>query len=222
MLIPGVSGGTVAVYLGIYNKIISSVAEIRENIKKNIFFLLLLLIGAALSVIMLSKPFDYIIERYGFLIRSIVGILFFVLTLIKIFYKNIFDLKRILLVSSGVLFPALLSSIPGNAIHINANNSFLIFIISVFLSIALILPGISYSYCLLLFGLYQKVLKAIYCFDIIFILNISIGTFIGILLFTKIINLIMIDHSDEFECCINGFVLFSSIQILPINYILSL
>ena len=63
MLIPGVSGGTVAVYLGIYNKIISSVAEIRENIKKNIFFLLLLLIGAALSVIMLSKPFDYIIER---------------------------------------------------------------------------------------------------------------------------------------------------------------
>ena len=57
MLIPGVSGGTVAVYLGIYNKIISSVAEIRENIKKKYIFFVIVIDWSGIKCYNVVKTF---------------------------------------------------------------------------------------------------------------------------------------------------------------------
>ena len=101
--------------------------------------------------------------------------------------------------------------------NINSPGVFSVFLLCLPLSLALILPGISFSYSLLILGLYDSFLKAISTFDIQFIVILGSGILIGILLFTKMINYINKYYPIAFNSCIWGFVLFSSIQILPIE-----
>ena len=58
MLLPGVSGGTTAIILGIYDKIVSAVSSFRKNIKKNLIFLGTLAVGGGLGVLLLARPLE--------------------------------------------------------------------------------------------------------------------------------------------------------------------
>ena len=63
-IIPGVSGGTLAIILGIYEQFISSISHFFKNIKENIKFLLLLAIGIVLAIVSMSNVIDYSYKHY--------------------------------------------------------------------------------------------------------------------------------------------------------------
>lgn len=220
MLVPGVSGGSIAVYLGIYDKMIDSVANLKKNFKKNLLFLLILLIGASISVIIFSGIFGIFFKNYEPQIRTVIACTFIFISISDLFRnRDTRTPKGAFSFLIGLVFPALLLLLPTNSV--DPSNDLVIFLLSLPLSLALILPGISFSFCLLLLGIYQKVLDAINDFDIFFIFYFGFGVLLGIVLFTKIIDRIMKKHPNSFKCCISGFVLFSAIQILPINYLFS-
>jgi putative membrane protein len=81
------------------------------------------------------------------------------------------------------------------------------------LAIALILPGISVSYVLLIFSMYSELLMAIQQFDIVYLLEIGIALIVGILLVAKILNYFLINKKSVVENIIVGFI-FSSIWII--------
>ena len=219
MLIPGVSGGTVAIYLGVYNNIIDCVANFKKNIKNNLFFLFKLLIGAALSVIILSKPTSLFVNKNKEQICIIVGLIFVYLSIDKIINnRHLFRTKDIIFTTIGFVFPVSIFIIPKNLLIITS--LWQVFLVSYILSLCLILPGISFSYCLFVFGIYQKVIQSIIDFDITFIAVFLFGLLLGVISFTKLIDSFVKNNTDNFNCCINGFVLFSSIEIIPINYII--
>ena len=63
-IIPGVSGGTIAITLGVYEKLIGCISHIFKNLKENIKFLLPIIIGAGISILLLSKVISYSLENY--------------------------------------------------------------------------------------------------------------------------------------------------------------
>ena len=65
-IIPGVSGGTIAVVLGIFDEMISAVNTIFKNFKKNMTFLIPLFAGAGAGIILFSKLLKYCLEKYVF------------------------------------------------------------------------------------------------------------------------------------------------------------
>lgn len=222
MLIPGVSGGTIAIYLGIYDHIIDCIANFKINIKNNVIFLCKLLIGATLSVIILSGIINRILIFCENQICIIIGVVFIYISIIKIIKIKLFSKpKYIALTTLGLISPAIILFIP--QYFFNITTLWQLFIAAFILSIALILPGISISYCLFIFGLYQRVLDSITHFDIIFLSVFIIGLFCGILVFTKLINYMIKknNYSDGFNCYINGFVLFSSLEIIPFKYLIN-
>ena len=68
-IIPGVSGGTMMVILNMFDKIIEAVSSFRKNVKKNILYLLPILIGAAIGIIAFSKGITFMLDNYPVIIN---------------------------------------------------------------------------------------------------------------------------------------------------------
>ena len=78
MLVPGVSGGTMAMLLGIYDRLIYAVSSFRKDIKGNIFFLWMFLLGGLAGMFLFSRPILYLIENFPkpslfFFLGAVVG-----------------------------------------------------------------------------------------------------------------------------------------------------
>jgi putative membrane protein len=91
-----------------------------------------------------------------------------------------------------------------------------LFVVGVFLAAALILPGISVSYVLLIFKMYDTLLFAIKTFDLLYLLKMMIALLIGMLLVIKGLNYLIIKKNDILESVIVGFVFASVWVVLPI------
>ena len=90
-----------------------------------------------------------------------------------------------------------------------------LFIAGFIAAIALVLPGISVSYLLLLLGLYDKTMNAISNIDFFFLIPMALGVFIGILAVTKILEKAMSEYPQPTYLIIIGFVLGSMATAFP-------
>lgn len=219
MLVPGVSGGSMAMILGVYDKLISAVSSFMKDIRKNFLFLLLFLIGGLSGMVLFAKPLLGIIERYPlpmmyFFIGAVAGG-------VPLMYKKA-ELKRvsakaIIGLLSGVLMVLLLNLIPSNTFGGNSNSiGITISLIAGFIAaIALVLPGISVSYMLLLMGIYDKVIDAIGSLKFGILLPLGIGLLVGIIATTKILETAMTRFPQVTYMVILGFVIGSVMLIFP-------
>ena len=66
MLIPGVSGGTTAIIIGIYDRLIKAVSDILKDLKKNISFLVQVAVGGIIGILLFSKAVLFLTEQYNF------------------------------------------------------------------------------------------------------------------------------------------------------------
>ena len=99
----------------------------------------------------------------------------------------------------------------------NIQNKYLnLFVVGVFLALALILPGISVSYVLLIFKMYDTFLFAIKTFDLLYLLEMMIALLIGTLVVIKGLNYLIIKKNDILESVIVGFVFASVWVVLPV------
>lgn len=221
MLVPGVSGGSMAMIIGIYSDLISSVSSFFKDAKKNIIFLFLFVIGAGFGMVIFSRPLLALIETYTvpmmyFFIGAVIGGIPMIYNSAggeNITYKDIF------LGAVGLIAVMSLSFLPQNIFageNVSSDINMIWEILAgIIAAIALVLPGVSVSYMLLLMGMYDKTVYAISELDIIFLLPMGMGLLLGIVLTTKLLEYVLKNYKRVAYMTILGFIFGSIIQVFP-------
>lgn len=220
MLIPGVSGGTVALICGIYYKLIAAVDTFFEKPKENFKFLLSVAMGGIIGILVFSKLILLTYNTYKTpMVYLFMGaVLGSIPLLIKSAGVKKIDLKTITYPLLGIAIVLLLECLPKDLFIINADGLaeyIVIFLIGIVLATALVLPGISFSYMLLILGLYEQTLGAIETVNIVFLFAMGTGVLLGIFLTAKIIRIILRKYPKQTYLVIIGFVIASIKDVFP-------
>ena len=220
MLIPGVSGGTVALICGIYYKLIVAVDTFFEKPRENIKFLASVAIGGVIGILAFSKLILFVYNTY----KTPMVYLFMgsVLGSIPLLCKSAgikrLNLKAIIYPMLGLLVVLLLECIPKDTFVINADGLaeyLVIFLVGIVLATALVLPGISFSYMLLILGLYEQTLRAVETVNIAYLFSMGLGVLVGVFLTAKVIRIILRKYPKQTYLVIIGFVIASLKDVFP-------
>ena len=231
-LVPGISGGTIAFITGIYEDLIEAINNINLNIfngdiasnfkKKKIDFLLILICGILFSIISFSKFLAYLLVNFNNELRSF--FLGLVLYSIIILYRSI-DKRRLLNISNLILliFSIIISFMIFNSPSFDpAITNWYIFLCGIICSLAMILPGISGAYILIILGTYEFLIKKISDFSaeldsITTIVIFGFGFLIGIIIFSRIIKYLLKSFKKQTFVTLIGLIIGSLPKILPIE-----
>lgn len=219
MSVPGVSGGTMAILLGIYDKLISAISNFLKDIKGNILFLMKFCIGSAVGIGSLAFVIKWLLENFPlpvsfFFLGAVIGGIPALFKKTKEtplkFTSGIYFLIGLILVIS-------IGFIPVGNFDISSGSGFtyllMLLIAGITIALALVLPGISTSHMLLVLGMYDTLIAAITEFDIVYIGILGISTLVGIFLITKPIEWTLNKFPHQTYCMIIGFVLGSTTEI---------
>ena len=225
--IPGISGGTIALLLGIYEELIGSISNFNINLFRNLKkkgikycwnkingnFLLSLISGVLLSLVSFVKIFSILIEKYPLFIWSF--FLGLILATLFVINRNIkkWDIANFILIFIFAFLTILLSIInPSISENINL---FYILICGIIASSAMILPGISGSLILVILGVYTLIINALNNLEYNIILVFLIGCLIGIINFSKIIKWLFHNYRDYTFSIMLGLVIGSIYTVWP-------
>ncbi|HHC79639.1 MAG TPA: DUF368 domain-containing protein, partial [Flavobacteriia bacterium] len=199
-VVPGVSGGTIAFISGIYEELLESINAINFNTLKvlkqkgvkamwksiNGNFLLSLLLGIGISIISLAKLIKWLLENKPILVWSF----FFGLVVASVIYvaKQIkeWNIASIVLLIIGAGIAYYISILPPMANGISS--TWFLFFAGSLAICAMILPGISGSFILLLLGVYKPVLDAIHDKDFKTLIVLISGAVVGLLTFSRLLK----------------------------------
>ena len=230
-VVPGVSGGTIAFISGIYEELIDSISKVNLSTIKlwkqegfsalwkavNGNFLLSLLIGIGLSIITLAKLIKHLLETQPVLIWSF----FFGLVLASIIYvaKQIarWNIGTIILMITGALLAYFITTLTPQVT--NASYPY-IFLSGALAICAMILPGISGSFILLLLGMYKPVLDAIHDRNIGLLVTLMAGAIVGLLSFSRLLKWLFDHYENMTLAVLTGFIIGSLNKIWPWKQVL--
>ena len=227
-VVPGVSGGTIAFISGIYEELIDTLNNINFSLLKHLkqegikstwekangSFLIALLSGVFVSVISLARGVEWLLEHQPILLWSF----FFGLVLASIIYvgKQIkttpSDIKIFLAMTIGAVVAYLITTL--NPAETSDTNLFLFFAGALAIC-AMILPGISGAFILVIIGAYSPVLEALNNRDIKTIFIIGAGAVIGLLSFSKLLKWLFEKYHRLTLAVITGFMIGSLNKIWP-------
>lgn len=215
-IIPGVSGGTMAVVLNVYDRLIGAISNIKKSFRKNGMFLAALVIGAALAILLFSRVIAYFLDNFYmitnfFFIGIIVGS-------IPMVYKRATEerFKPMHMLACAATLAIMLFTVyfipvsgeTGAIITTISLASFVkLFFVSIISAICMIIPGISGSFVMLLFGTYETVTTAISDFNIIILIPVGAGALFGILMGSKVIEFVLKKFPQATYFAILGFML---------------
>jgi putative membrane protein len=225
-VVPGVSGGTIAFITGIYEELINSIKSINASSLRLIIkgkfipfwhaingtFLLSLVSGIFISILSLARIFKYLLETYPVLVWSF----FFGL----IVASAIYVMRYIGRWHPGIFFSAMAGTVIAWVITIltpaEANTTWWFIFISGSIAIcAMILPGISGSFILVLLGMYRFILEAVSSLNLPVIFIFLSGAFIGIVLFSNVLSWFLRKYHDYTVGILAGFMVGSLNKVWP-------
>lgn len=220
-LVPGVSGGTMAIILGIYDDIIHSIGSYFDDWKKHTSFLFQVGIGGLIGLLLLSNILEAAITNYPYVMSFLfIGVICGgVPVLFNKARKGKKDKWDFLVLIIGFAIVLLMSAEPAAtttyATSGNITSIIFLFIAGIIMAIALILPGISGSFMLLTLGLYDVTLNAINTRNLVFLVPLGLGVVVGTLATTKVIEGLLQKHTTKTYMLILGFVVGSLIPVFP-------
>jgi len=223
-LVPGVSGGTIAVILGIYDRLIAAVNGVfSREWKKHIGFFIPLIIGIGLAILVLSQSIHWLLNNYQtptlyFFLGLIIGVIPFLFR--QAGYKENFQAKHYgYMVVSGVLVASLAIFNQGDpeawGSSLSTVQMVLLFLSGWLASMAMILPGISGSLLLLLVGVYPTVIQAVKELQIGRVMVFGLGVVVGLVITSKVIQWIFTHYPSQTYATIIGLVFGSVIVLYP-------
>ncbi|HAY6381463.1 TPA: DUF368 domain-containing protein [Staphylococcus aureus] len=230
-LVPGVSGGTIALLLGIYNQFIASISGIfSRRFWPSFTFLIPIIIGILLAMGSLSNLFNYLLSQHHiptmfFFGGLIIGIVPYLLKISN--YKTSFTTKHYMMVIAGIAILIVITLMNNGDKHagetLTLSTSLIIkyFIAGMCASSAMLLPGISGSFMLLVFGFYGTVMLAIS--EVVklnfaglpILLAVGFGVLAGFIISSKIIQYFLTHHKLMTFALIIGFVVGSLFAVFP-------
>ena len=225
-VVPGVSGGTIAFIVGIYDELINSIKSINAHSIKLLFtgkiaafwkaingnFLCSLLLGIGISVFSLAKLITYLLVHEPVLVWSF----FFGLVLASTWFvsKDIkeWNWKTI----TGVILGALIAYYITVATPAETpTNLFFIFLCGAIAICAMILPGISGSFILVLLGKYFYIMEAVETLDLVVLGVFAVGCFLGITSFSHVLSYALRRFRNVTLAVLSGFMLGSLNKVWP-------
>lgn len=221
MIIPGVSGGSMAMILGIYDKLITSVSSFMKHKQESFQFLLLAMAGGVLGIFLFSKPLLYLMENHPYpTLYCFMGAVIGGIPLIfgKAQVKK-FSISGLFYVVAGAIIVLAISFLPLDTARESAQSGlqsvFVLILAGFIAAVALILPGISGSYLLLILGLYNVTMKALSEVYMPYLIPLAIGILLGVILTTKVLEKAMTLFPQPTYLMILGFVLGSLAEVCP-------
>ena len=198
-IIPGVSGGTMAVILNIFDRLIEAIGGLKKNFKKNIFFLLCLGSGAAIGILAFTWLITWCLANFPIATNFFfIGLIFGSIPMVV--KRSIADSFQPLglipcVLAFGVMIAMVVFS-PDDSAHavitqLDTGSFFKLMLASVVAAACMIIPGISGSFVMLLLGTYTSVTTAIHDFNILVMIPIAIGCLIGVVGGAKLIKLLL-------------------------------
>lgn len=225
-IVPGVSGGTIAFILGIYEKLIISIKIATGDAVKLVFrrkikdaivvipweFLVPLALGMFAAVLTLANVMDYLLVEYPTFVWSF----FFGLVLASIFLigrrVTAWNIKTIsILLISALISWLLMGLVPGQT----PATLPAFFIAGVIAICAMILPGVSGSFLLVMMGKYQQLLAAVTNADFIILLVFIAGAVLGLAVFSRILSWLFRNYENLVIASLIGLMLGSLRKLWP-------
>jgi putative membrane protein len=224
-VIPGVSGGTIALITGVFERLINAIksfdihalkllfrGKIKELIEYiDLYFLIAVFFGMIASVVSLARLLEFLFSNYPVLVWAF----FFGLILASVYYvgKTIkkWSLSVILVFILGTAIAVVISMLN----PATQNDSFFYLIICGIIAIcSMILPGLSGSFILILLGNYELVMiQSINTIDLAILIPVMIGVVVGLIMFSHILSWIYKKYKDQTISILTGFIL-GSLSIL--------
>ncbi|WP_413191158.1 DUF368 domain-containing protein [Psychrobacter sp. AT9] len=229
-IVPGVSGGTIALIAGIYERLINALSSIGPHLwqifrqeggikglvavwrQVDATFLLCLLLGIATSFLTLAGMIKHLLDNEPLLIWSfffglVVATVFILLSEIKRW-----NIGRAILFIIGIVTAVTISSLP--LLTTTPSLPYLFFAGAIAIC-AMILPGISGSFILLLMGAYDTVLEAVHTHDFTVIFTVMAGMATGLLLFTRALKWLLSRYYQATLALLTGFIAGSLVKVWP-------
>ena len=234
-IIPGVSGGTMAVSMGIYDKLIRCISNPFRDFKNNVLFLLPIALGMGIAIIASAFGIDYFFEAFPLqtnllFIGLIMGSLPTIYKKVKMYTMRIGHILAAVLFFGIVVGMAVLNGTEGNLVQLGTNFTDIVklFFIGVIASATMVIPGVSGSMMLLLLGYYNPILDTIKSFftavlrlDVTQLINtmlilipFGIGVLVGMVVIAKIIEIVFERFPTYAYWSIIGLLFGSPIAIL--------
>ncbi|MBU6132304.1 DUF368 domain-containing protein [Staphylococcus xylosus] len=230
-LVPGVSGGTIALLLGIYDDFIRSISGIfSKRFWESLKFLIPIGLGMVIAIGVLSKLINYLLSTHTiptmfFFVGLIGGIIPYLLKTSK--FKQTFNTLHYILLVLGIVIIVVITLLnngdkhAGETLTLNSGLVIKYFIAGMCASSAMLLPGISGSFMLLVFGVYGTVMFAISEFmslnfaAIPILLTVGFGVICGFLFSSKLIQYLLSYYTFLTYALIIGFVVGSLYAVFP-------
>lgn len=232
-VVPGVSGGTIAFISGIYEELLSSISNInvdlfktlkKEGVKStwkqlNGNFLAALFSGIFISAVSLAKLISWLLENHPILVWSF----FFGLVLASVIYiaKQIttWNIAAILVLIIGAVLAYFITTL--NPLVSENSSSIFLFVAGAIAICAMILPGISGSFILVLLGAYKPILTAVNNRDFTSVALVGGGAVFGLLLFSRILKWLFTYYKNLTLALLTGFIIGSLNKIWPWKKVLT-
>ena len=229
-IIPGVSGGTMAVILKIYDRLIETLSL--KNVKKNLPFIIPLGIGAAVGIVLFSKAIEFLLGNYPMATNfTFMGLILGSIPMIfqrargeKMEAKGMVSFLVALVVMVVI---ALLTPAESNAVlALTPLNLLILFGASAISTFAMILPGISGSFVMLVLGVYTTVLTSIsgvftwpidgvtwHCVGML--IPVGLGCIVGLIFGSKLVDVLIRKQPQATYFAILGLVVGSLLAVFP-------
>lgn len=234
-IIPGVSGGTMMVAMGVYDKLIHAITHLKSEFKESLKLLIPIFVGAGIAIVALSRLFEFLFETYpvptNFAFCGLIaGSLPFIFKKVKGYTVTLGKIIPFLAFFGIVILMAVMGETSGNAADVSFGviNVVKLFGVGVVAAATMVVPGVSGSMMLMLLGYYDVIIEtindcidALLKFDIAEILRAAgvlapfgIGVVIGIFVIAKIVEFIFSKAEIHAYYGIIGLILASPIAIL--------
>lgn len=229
-IVPGVSGGTIALIAGIYERLINALGSIGPNLwqifrqqgglkgllavwkEVDATFLLFLILGIATSFATLAGMIKYLLDNQPLYIWSFFFGLVIATVLILLSEIKRWNIGRVALFAFGLIIAVVISSLP----LLTATPSLpYLFMAGAIAICAMILPGVSGSFILLLLGAYNTVLEAVHTLNFTIIFTVMAGMVTGLLLFTRALKWLLSRYYQATLALLTGFIAGSLVKVWP-------
>ena len=234
-IIPGVSGGTMMVAMGLYDKLIHAITHLKSEFKESLKLLVPIFLGAGIAIVALSRLFEFLLENYPIptnfaFCGLIAGSLPFIFKKVKGHSVSVGRAVCFIIFFAIVILMAVIGETSGNAADVSFGliNVIKLLLVGIIAAATMVIPGVSGSMMLMLLGYYDTILKtinnfmdALVAFDMQEILvqcgiliPFGIGVILGIFLIAKIIEFIFSKAEIHAYYAIIGLILASPVAIL--------
>lgn len=234
-IIPGVSGGTMMVAMGLYDRLIYAITHLKSEFKESMKLLVPIFAGAGLAIVILSRVFEFLLETYPIptnfaFCGLIAGSLPFIFKKVKGHPVTVGKMIPLLIFFGIVILMAVLGENSGADADVSFGlmNVIKLLAVGIIAAATMVIPGVSGSMMLMLLGYYDVILKSINTFidalvglDVPLLLEMcgrlipfGIGVIIGIFLIAKIIEFIFMKAEIHAYYAIIGLITASPIAIL--------